>query len=219
MQRVSDVLKSARIKKGLSQEQVEKDIKIRLTVLQNLEEGRFDRLPSATFVRGFIKNYGDYLGLSSDFLLALYRREASPAKSNKSKQSALFPLGKTAFSLSNHQKISLSLVIFVVVFGTYLAFQYFLYSKKPLLEISTPQDKLKVSTANIDVVGRTDPDAKIFINGQEIQLKNGGIFSQDIVLREGPNTISITAISKSGQETKVGRTVLYQTSSLAPVSP
>lgn len=210
MQRVSEVLKSARIKKGLSQEQVEKDTKIRLAVLADLEEGHFDRLPSATFVRGFIKNYGDYLGLSSEFLLALYRREVSPIKSSKSKQSPLFPLGKTTFSLTNYQKISVSAVIFIIFFGTYLAFQYFLYLRKPMLEISTPSDQVKVTTASINIVGSTDPDAMIFINGQEVQLKNGGIFSQDIILREGPNTISITAVGRSGQETKADRIILYQ---------
>lgn len=211
MQRVNELLKASRLKKNISLEKAEKDTKIRQTILQHLEEGEYDLLPSSTFVKGLIKNYGNYLGLSSDFLLALYRREFAPPKSFKSSQTTPFPLGKTAFILTPRQKISLSALFFTLVFGAYLAFQYFSYWRPPTLMVDTPLDQSRITTATVEVVGRTDPDAQIVINNQAIQLQRDGIFTQVVVLQPGINTITIVATSKSSQKTQITRTVVVET--------
>lgn len=216
MQRVNEILKATRLKKGLTLARVEHDTKIRLTILEHLEEGRYSKLPSDTFVKGLVKNYGEYLGLSPQWLLALFRREFAPAKNKGGKQAVLFPLGKTTFMLSSRQKISLSAVLFTTVFVLYLAFQYFSFLKAPSLMIDTPRDQERLTVTTVEVVGKTDADAKLSLNGQEVQLKNDGVFSQVVHLQEGTNTITLTAIGKSGKQTVVTRTILVE--SLPPVS-
>ena len=68
-------LRQTRESQGLSLAQVAIDTRILQQSLATLEEGAYQRLPSDVVTRGFIRNYANYLGLSSDELIELYRRE------------------------------------------------------------------------------------------------------------------------------------------------
>jgi transcriptional regulator with XRE-family HTH domain len=68
-------LREARERQGLSLAQAAMDTRILQQSLAALEEGAFQRLPGDVVIRGFIRNYAQYLGLGSDELIELYRRE------------------------------------------------------------------------------------------------------------------------------------------------
>ena len=75
MRTVGQILKEERERKLYTLEEVEKTTKIRKELLEELEAGHYSLLPPPTFVQGFIKNYGKFLGLDTEKLLALFRRE------------------------------------------------------------------------------------------------------------------------------------------------
>ena len=77
MRTVGQVLKEEREKKFFSLEEIEKATKIRKELLEFLEAGLYSKLPPPTFVQGFIKNYGKFLKLDQEKLLAIFRREFS----------------------------------------------------------------------------------------------------------------------------------------------
>ena len=68
-------LRQTREAQGISLAQAAVDTRILQQSLVALEEGAFERLPSDVVIRGFIRNYGQYLGLSDDELIEIYRRE------------------------------------------------------------------------------------------------------------------------------------------------
>lgn len=68
-------LHQAREGQGLSLAQAAIDTRILQQSLAALEEGAYQRLPSDVAARGFIRNYAQYLGLSPDEMIELYRRE------------------------------------------------------------------------------------------------------------------------------------------------
>ncbi len=68
-------LRQARERQGLSLAQASADTRILQPSLTALEEGAYQRLPGDVVVRGFIRNYAQYLGLPPDELIELYRRE------------------------------------------------------------------------------------------------------------------------------------------------
>lgn len=68
-------LRQARESQGISLAQAAIDTRILLQSLAALEEGAYQRLPSDVATRGFIRNYAQYLSLSGDELIELYRRE------------------------------------------------------------------------------------------------------------------------------------------------
>lgn len=57
-------LKSIRLERGIALEQVASATKIRLSILQDLEDEEYSELSSSTQANGFLKLYANYLGLS-----------------------------------------------------------------------------------------------------------------------------------------------------------
>lgn len=53
----------ARKERGFSLEEAERAAKIRKDFLARLEQEDYDGLPEPVYVRGFLKAYGDFLGL------------------------------------------------------------------------------------------------------------------------------------------------------------
>ncbi|MEI7645162.1 MAG: RodZ domain-containing protein [Chloroflexales bacterium] len=68
-------LRQAREGQGLSLAQAAVDTRIQQQSLIALEEGAYHRLPGEVVVRGFIRNYAQYLGMPADELIEFYRRE------------------------------------------------------------------------------------------------------------------------------------------------
>jgi Helix-turn-helix domain len=56
-------LREARVRQGLDYSQVELATKIRAKYIRALEDEAFELLPSATYVKGFLRSYSEYLGL------------------------------------------------------------------------------------------------------------------------------------------------------------
>lgn len=65
----------------------------------------------------------------------------------------------------------------------------------------------KVTTETFTVSGKTEIDAKIYINGIEIKPKDDGTFFKDFPLSLGYNKFEIKAIDQANNETKVSRVV------------
>jgi cytoskeleton protein RodZ len=66
-------LREAREKHNYSLEQIARDTNISKSYLEALEEENFGVIPGDTYVLGFLRNYGEYLGLNPEELVGLYR--------------------------------------------------------------------------------------------------------------------------------------------------
>lgn len=75
MSHFGERLRQTRESQGLSLAQAAVETRILQQWLIALEEGAFERLPNDVVARGFIRNYAQYLGLPTDELIELYRRE------------------------------------------------------------------------------------------------------------------------------------------------
>ena len=129
MKTVGQILKQARIKKNLQIAQAAKITKIRPAYLVALEEDEFQKLPSAASARGFIKNYAEFLGLSSAQVLAVFRRDFDEKKVKKmSSRPATKPL--TKLKLVWTPKLT---TIFLIVFLTGLFLVYLVWQYLPLI--------------------------------------------------------------------------------------
>src|SRR5215207_10770380 len=72
-----DRLAAARERKGVDLVRAERDTKIRVRYLSALERGDYRDLPGAVYTKGFLRNYGAYLGLDPEYLIDLYRIECA----------------------------------------------------------------------------------------------------------------------------------------------
>ncbi|WP_368292657.1 RodZ domain-containing protein [Dehalobacter sp. TBBPA1] len=76
------VLKKAREEKGLSYQEVEDSIKIRVRYLEALENENYGVLPGTTYTRGFLRTYAKHLGINPQEIIDSYNaslvKEAEP---------------------------------------------------------------------------------------------------------------------------------------------
>lgn len=76
MNTVGTMLKEARVAKGISLVDVEKQTKIRLKFLEAIEQDAYHLLPSPVYAKGFVKNYSEFLGLDSSVIMAFLEDKA-----------------------------------------------------------------------------------------------------------------------------------------------
>src|SRR5581483_9156293 len=151
------------------------------------------KLPPLTFIQGFIKNYGKFLNLDTAKLLAIFRRDYEASKhpdvileslSNPIKQKKLF--------LTPARLLGAIIVLVVIGFFAYLWVEYRQFVGAPPLAISSPQEGQTVEIPTVEVIGKTDPDAKVAINNQEIGVDNDGNFKEEVKLSASTNVIEVT---------------------------
>lgn len=126
MKTAGQILKGTRIKKNLAINQVAKATKIRPVYLEALEEDDYQKLPSATSARGFIKNYAEFLGLSSAETLAVFRRDFDEKKVRTVGSSDLVKsLTKSKLTWTPKLTTVVVIAVFSILFVLYLIWQYF----------------------------------------------------------------------------------------------
>lgn len=75
---VGEYLRRAREEKGLQLEDAARVTKIGKNYLAAIEEGRFEKLPNAAYIKGFLRLYAGYLSLSGDDIVARYEKGLAP---------------------------------------------------------------------------------------------------------------------------------------------
>lgn len=76
-------LQQVRQEKAIRIEEIAAHTRIRPAFLQALEEGRFEDLPELIYVQGFIRHYGDALGLDGAALAKNFAAAFSPSESDE----------------------------------------------------------------------------------------------------------------------------------------
>lgn len=66
---IGEVLRSTRIRRGRSLQQANQTTRIAMRYLEAMENEDWDRMPAATYARGFLSSYAQYLGLDPQPLL------------------------------------------------------------------------------------------------------------------------------------------------------
>lgn len=80
-------LKEARLSKGYSLDDLQEITKIQKRYLMAIEEGNYSMMPGSFYVRAFIKQYAEAVGLNADEVLETYKSEIPGAQNNQVSQS------------------------------------------------------------------------------------------------------------------------------------
>jgi cytoskeleton protein RodZ len=78
---VGSYLKEVRESKGIGLEEAAGVTRIGKNYLLAIEGEAFDKLPSAVYVKGFLRVYAGYLGLQGDEIVAMYDKSRTPQQS------------------------------------------------------------------------------------------------------------------------------------------
>ncbi|MBI2012640.1 helix-turn-helix domain-containing protein [Candidatus Curtissbacteria bacterium] len=203
MKTSGELLREARKSKRISLATAAADLHLKKENLEAIEGGNWPSLPEPTFVKGFIKSYAQYLGLSTDHVLALHRREYDESKYPQKK---LILEGKRLM-LTPNKLINLALILMGVIFIGYLTIQYSSILSAPKLEVATPSDDLTTGVPVVVVSGKVEKDSNVAIGGELVPVDPEGNFSRQVALLEGKNVIEIIASKRLSPKTRVTRVV------------
>lgn len=208
MKTVGSILREARQSKRLTFSDIEAATKIRAKFLEAIEADDYSPLPSQAYAKGFVKNYAAFLGISEEHILAFFRRQTQEIT-----KSAILPKGvaqslnRTWFQLTPGRFLMILFVGLVVAFLVYLGLQYRQLRNPPGLTIDAPKEGAVVTTKKVDVLGATDADATVTVNGISVLVRMDGKFFDQVTLEPGTNTITVIATSRYGKTTTVVRNV------------
>ena len=151
-------LKAEREKRGLTLKDIEHETSIRAAYLDALENDRYDALPSEVYVKGFIRNYAEFLHLNAEKLVQEYREEihgadvepivqTTPASTSIVNERAPFSSGSDFHERveKSHGKQIVALLVAAVVIAFVGSIYYFFgedpSAPKPQTTAQAPQNQ------------------------------------------------------------------------------
>lgn len=199
--RLGDVLREAREAKGVDLGRVERETKIRERYLSALERGEYRELPGSVYTKGFLRNYGAYLGLDPEYLIDLYRIETTSAVERPRVPTPPRPLASRrgrAFVVTPGALVAAILTIGVGAFIAYLAFEIINFARTPELRITEPPGDVARHTDDmITIRGITAPNASVVVDNlrenPRVTANADGVFEVEVGLVPGSNLVQLTA--------------------------
>ncbi len=186
--------------------EVARETGIRREHLEYLESGEYAKLPADVYARGFLRSYGRFLGVDSNALIRLYDRERSIAKNlgkdpEKEKPSITLPSRRfSLFVVTPRMMIGFFVFSFVCGIVFYLYREYRTFVSEPYLTVLEPSNGISIGSDETTIAGKTDRDAKLFLNDQPVFVNEVGEFRERIRFQLGVNTIRVKVVNRFGKE-------------------
>jgi cytoskeletal protein RodZ len=199
--KLGEVLRAAREAKGVDLPRVERETKIRERYLSALERAEYRELPGSVYTKGFLRNYGAYLGLDPEYLIDLYRLETSTAVERPSAPAPPRPIGRRqsrTFVVTPTVMVAAILTVFVGAFIAYVGYNLVQFARQPELRITDPPGPVSNYTElTMTLRGVTEPNASVVISNLRenptVRADADGNFEVTVELVPGSNVVRLMA--------------------------
>jgi cytoskeletal protein RodZ len=199
--KLGTVLRAAREARFIDLARVERDTKIRSRYLSALERGDYRDLPEPIYTRGFLRNYGLYLGLDPEYLIDLDRLESGSAVERPAMPSPRRPVTARqgrSLVISSGAVVAAILTLLVIAFVVYLVGEFVTFARTPDLRITDPAtDVLAWEGAEYTIRGVTEPNSTVTTDGlrqnPSTRADGEGVFAVRVSLVPGANVITLVA--------------------------
>jgi cytoskeleton protein RodZ len=216
-QRLGEILREQRERKGITLEQAAEDTRIREKFLSALESGDGRALPGAVYTKGFLRNYADYLDLDGTDLVAIYTAERSATPEPPRRFEPMRPVMRSGLFISPAIFIPVVVLAAVVLFVGYLSYQFASFATPPKIDVVDPSGDLVYDRSEFVVRGKTMPEGRVTIRVfpgpdtfPDIRPNADGTFAVPVQLRPGSNHIEVQVLDPAGKVSVVSRTVLFE---------
>ncbi|MFD3445535.1 helix-turn-helix domain-containing protein [Microbacteriaceae bacterium 4G12] len=169
MTELGQKLKEAREAKGLSLDELQDITKIQKRYLVSIEEGNYNVLPGDFYVRAFIKQYAEAVGLDPDAIVEEHSKEVpvtptqETAELSRSKRTKEAVQNATSFRIMDHMpKILITVLVVAIAIGIWLIAQYL---SKP--QAGQTKKNSAVSEAQVEKAKNSPVDKKPEENKEE----------------------------------------------------
>ena len=137
-------LRETREARGLCLDDAAKVTRIGKNYLEAIEAGKFDKLPNLAYVKGFLRIYAGYLGLSGDTVVGMFERDIVPRPPLSISESASSPEDTPPRSGKGRWLIPFMLLILVLVVAYLLDDKQQSLPPAPQVPSSTPPANVTV---------------------------------------------------------------------------
>jgi cytoskeletal protein RodZ len=124
---LGQLLKKARLEKGISLEDMQETTKIRKRYLEAIEDGNYKVLPGNFYVRAFIKSYSECVGLDPTEVLRLYRNVIPATKVENQVEPT--PRKRTGIKTNDRWSKRVSTLVFISFLCFILILMYYFIEK------------------------------------------------------------------------------------------
>lgn len=206
-------IKNRREELGISLSEAAKTTSISIKYLQAIESGFYNELPGEIYAKNFLKVYTKFLGLNSVDFFSLYKSERKIY--DKTRKGAVPDHKKPVSRISSVHLVVTPKIVRGIIIGLlavvcliYLGVKIKAIITPPILLVNSPVDNFVTEQNFVDVIGQTEPESTLDINGQQILADGNGNFKETIDLQLGVNIIEISAKKRHSDQTKVYRQVI-----------
>lgn len=181
---VGEILKKAREESGKDLKAISQILKIRYDYLHAIEEGDFKQLPEEVYIKGYIREYAEFLHIDPETALQVYVKQKSHSKDEKTEITVTTPGGNKNFKAKH-----VIILLLLIILGLILIF--ILPSSKEERESSQTPFK----TENIILPPKIGPAE---VTPVPLETKKEGSLAEkkEEVLTPPEDTIKDAAISK-----------------------
>ncbi|MDO9469247.1 MAG: DUF4115 domain-containing protein [Nitrosomonas sp.] len=170
VQSVGHLLRKARVMKGMSVEDVSRQLRLSVLQIEAIEKENYEKLPGRTFLRGFIRNYANLVQLDPIPLLQLLP-ESTPVISTYERT----PFKNKQLSFSSNRensgsnRLTIAIVSFTFIAGAYFIFANDIWIKAPETNSVSDVAKFESGTASVEIQLPLPGTAKTAISSQANQ--------------------------------------------------
>jgi cytoskeletal protein RodZ len=188
----------------ISLSEVSKSTKIQVKYLEYLESGLYEKLPAEVYVKGFLRSYANYLGVTDKILIRLYERDRGIRRNivrEENNEEAVMPISFSRFLITPKiLAISTSILVgLAITFYFYREVSSFI--SEPYLLIASPVNGQVIDGNEVIVSGELEKGSEVRINDQPTVVNEAGKFSEKVMILPGMNTITVCAKNKLKKET------------------
>lgn len=189
---VGPALRKARLARGVSIEEAARDTRIRPEFLHALEQEEYERLLGDVYVRGCLRSYAAYLGLSPDKAVELYAQHAaepSPMTSVQPAKPSSVPAMGAPRRRDNHRLIGMIAAVVLVLAAAFGLLSARNSTPEPAtLPSNTPPESVQtngivvavLALQQVDVTVRSDDGPAV---PYTLQPGEGRSFAADVMVR------------------------------------
>lgn len=164
---VGEILRRARMKAGLSIEDLEVAIRVSASHIKAIEDGKLEMLPGRIYALGFIRSYAEYVGLDGHKIISLLTRQSGEKIAPKNITPASMPILEDIALPTGKMFILLFLLLVVA-----LSFQAFFRSPyTPVDSIPSVPDELKGQMTLLTKQDNKKSDAKQEEGGEDVAVE------------------------------------------------
>jgi transcriptional regulator with XRE-family HTH domain len=203
---VGELLKQERIRQNLPLAEIEKKTRIRVKLLQAIEDNNWQVFSSKIYIIGVIKNYAKILNLDEKKMLAFFRRDFAKKEDfrfRKKIANKFFQSESKTFSI-------LGVILIVLLFSLYFLYQLKLYFTPPSVVFISPTTQTVFRTDRVKIIAKTQKDAVVNILGEKIYPDKEGNFEYIFPLLKANNELVIEVIGANGKKTVIKKNFLRQ---------